>query len=279
MSREDITANSQTQVSATELAHAAVHINIAERLQRIMSCLDDADPDTHLKVQQLRDSFTTHMSKAARIQAGETIHIGRALNPNAVVLSPEDCVQLEIEQANMVSRFMSHQLSQLKRYPAAPVPSVIQVIGQRRVAPIQLPPLSDGFDAQTVARIFSFWKHRSVGELDAEEHCDTCWAELSTTPLDMFDDGASDSMLSLVAWPTDDWPSAQAARLMPWHIVPWGKYDARLLRTIPIANRPAELLQADCMLLASLQHEFRSQLRQDPTSAWCMPQDVPATQA
>lgn len=167
----------------------------------------------------------------------------------------------------MVSHFWSRQLGQLKQHCAAPVPA-----------------LCEGFDAQTVARIMSFWKHRSAESLDAKEHSYACWTALPTTPFNMFDDGRP--MLSLVPWPADDWRAAaqvgddiegnSAVRLMPWHVIPWDKHYAGEIRALPITHRPATQKRAKRALIASLQHESRSQLRQDPTSAWYVVPDVPA---
>jgi len=262
MSREEILPSDELEAYAlAQLTHETVHLNIAERLQQqVMSYMNSAHLEARESIPQRWKSIAAHLSTVAHIRAGEPVHLPRVYvgNPHAPVLTAKGHALLAEQHARMVSLFESRQLGQLKRRRAMTVP-----------------PLSEGFDAQTVSRIMSFWKHRSLESLNANEHCPTCWTTMPTTPYDMFDDGVP--MLSLVAWPADDWPAdqdEQAVRLMPWHVIPWDKHSARQIRAKPIADRPATLCPEDCVLIATLQREFRSQLRQDPTSAWYVAQSA-----
>lgn len=257
-------------------AHAAVHLDLAEqRLRQLVQYSRDAELHALRGLprwpRHLHDSIAGHLSKADRIAAGESVDTPLWRTPIRDAMSAEVRMELDAEEARTILRFESRQLELFQEPGVSTIDTrcTSRMHAHRHTICAQTPPLCDGFDSHTVARLLAFWKHRSAAQ-DAHEHCPVCWTRMLTTPERMFDDG--DPILSLVAWPADDW-SAEAtcdpsARLMPWHVIPLDKYEAHRIRAVPIACRPATLLHADAALLASLQREFRSQLRQDPTSAW-----------
>ena len=130
---------------------------------------------------------------------------------------------------------------------------------------IKAPPLAQQFNCRTVALIMQTWTHSSAYQVAMNEYYRD---ELG------LGDPRTDIMISLIAWPAlDDYPTTDAGRLMPWHVIPLWKDEAPRYHAVPIAARPSMMEEPARSIIHTKLIALKAQLLSDPSfmAAWFPP--------
>lgn len=133
---------------------------------------------------------------------------------------------------------------------------------------IKAPPLAQQFNCRTVALIMQTWKHSSAYQVAMNEYYRD---ELG------LGDPRTDIMVSLIAWPAlDDYPTTDAGRLMPWHVIPLWKDEAPRYHAVPIAARPSMIQEPARSIIHTKLIALKAQLLSDPSfmAAWFYPTET-----